>query len=183
MWPWGHLAVGYLALSIFSRYRFDRPPRAAGAIAVAVGTQFPDLIDKPLAWSLGVLPSGRSLAHSVLVTAVVVLAVDALGRRVDRRMAAAAFGLGYGSHLFADALAPLWSGTYADLAFLAWPIVPATASVSHGIIWYFLTMEWTPYAIAQFGLALLAGAVWVLDGAPGLALVRRALVRRSASVE
>lgn len=183
MWPWGHLAVGYLAFSLLSRRWLGRPPRAAGALAVAFGTQFPDLIDKPLAWSVAVLPSGRSLAHSLLVALLVLGVVGALAQRADHRTAIAAFGLGYVSHLFADALAPLWVGSYADLAFLAWPLMPVAAGTSHGIIWYFMTMEWTPYAISQFGLALVAAMVWVRDDMPGLALVWRVVPWRVPSVE
>jgi len=67
MWPWGHLAVGYLLWSVLVRDRRFRPPTGAETLLLAVGTQFPDAVDKPLAWSLGVLPNGRSLAHSVFL--------------------------------------------------------------------------------------------------------------------
>ena len=65
MWPWGHLAVGYLVYSGLSRWRFGRLPGSVATLAVALGTQLPDLVDKPLAWTVNVLASGRSLAHSL----------------------------------------------------------------------------------------------------------------------
>ena len=49
--PWGHLAIGYLCLSLAIRARWRVPPQGPAVIAVAIGTQLPDLIDKPLAWT------------------------------------------------------------------------------------------------------------------------------------
>ena len=39
-------------------------------LALAIGTQLPDLIDKPLTYQFAVLPSGRSLGHSLFFAAV-----------------------------------------------------------------------------------------------------------------
>jgi hypothetical protein len=74
MWPWGHLALGYLLYSPFARARFGRPPTDRATLLLAFGTQLPDLVDKPLAWRLDVLPAGRTLGHSLLS----VVAVSAL---------------------------------------------------------------------------------------------------------
>ena len=60
MWPWGHLALGYLLHSPLARARFGRPPTDRATLLLVIGTQLPDLVDKPLAWWLGVLPAGRS---------------------------------------------------------------------------------------------------------------------------
>ena len=64
MWPWEHAAVAYLCWAALDR----RAARSEGAavVAVLVGSQFPDLIDKPLSWVFQVLPTGQSLAHSLL---------------------------------------------------------------------------------------------------------------------
>ena len=67
MWPWGHAAAGYLLYTLWARRRFHRPPAGAATLALAVGTQFPDLVDKPLAWTFGISPSGRAGAHSLLI--------------------------------------------------------------------------------------------------------------------
>jgi hypothetical protein len=124
MWPWGHAAVGYLVYAVVRRAGGEEwPPDDATAIALAVGTQLPDLVDKPLAWSFGVLPSGRSLAHSLLVGGLLVAVVVALARRYGRHERAGAFAVGYYAHLFGDALGPLTSLDVEFLTFLAWPVL------------------------------------------------------------
>lgn len=42
-------------------------PSAHEAIAVAVGSQLPALLDKPLAWTAGVTETGYSIGHSTVV--------------------------------------------------------------------------------------------------------------------
>jgi hypothetical protein len=98
MWPWGHLAVGYFLYSPFARARFGRPPTDRATLWLAVGTQLPDLVDKPLAWRLGVLPAARTLGHSLLTITVVSMLVYAYFERRDRAHVALAFGVGYTSH-------------------------------------------------------------------------------------
>jgi membrane-bound metal-dependent hydrolase YbcI (DUF457 family) len=143
------------------------------ALAVALGTQFPDLIDKPLAWSLGVLPSGRSLAHSLLTATLVIALVVLYCRRRERSTLAAAFGVGYLSHLFADAISPLLAGEYVFLTFLAWPLTPPPPyGEESGFLSHFASIEFTPFFLVQIGLLLLVLLLWVLDGAPGLGPVR-----------
>jgi membrane-bound metal-dependent hydrolase YbcI (DUF457 family) len=122
--PWGHLAVGYLCLSFAVRVRYRVPPGGAAAIAVAFGTQLPDLIDKPLAWRFGVIPSGRSLAHSLLFLAVLAAIAWALAAGSDRRLEASAFVGAYLSHVLADAFPAALAGEWAKLGLLLWPITP-----------------------------------------------------------
>ncbi|PSQ17916.1 hypothetical protein BRC99_00275 [Halobacteriales archaeon QS_7_69_60] len=81
MLPWGHLAVGYLAYSLAVRGRTGGPPAGLATAALAVGTQFPDLIDKPLVAWVSLLPSGRSLGHSLLFAAACGVGLWYLGRR------------------------------------------------------------------------------------------------------
>lgn len=59
--------VGYVAYSAFKRLRTGQAPTQWNALVLAVATQTPALIDKPLAWQFGVLSSGVSAAHSLLV--------------------------------------------------------------------------------------------------------------------
>jgi membrane-bound metal-dependent hydrolase YbcI (DUF457 family) len=170
MWPWGHAAVGYLAYTAFARGRGAAwPPDDASAVALAVGTQFPDLVDKPLAWSLGVLPSGRSLAHSLLVGSLFVAVVLALARRRDRTEPATAFAVGYYAHLFGDALVPLASLDVEYLTFLAWPVLaPPPYENDSAFLPHLLGLRPDPLTLA--GLALVVGtlALWARDGYPGL---------------
>jgi hypothetical protein len=83
-------------------------------------------VDTPLAWTLAVVPSGRSPAHSLL-TAAVLLWV--LARVLDGRQSVVfAFGLGYvlsdiGPELFVG----LVGGKVGQLdwpTYLLWPMLP-----------------------------------------------------------
>ncbi|HKJ58176.1 MAG TPA: metal-dependent hydrolase [Halobacteriales archaeon] len=176
MWPWGHLAVGYLAAATGRR----EPPGDLAVLVLAVGTQFPDLIDKPLAWNLGVIPNGRSLAHSAIVATLVVVLVWRYAARRDRADLAAAFAIGYYSHLGADALYPLLEGRFGELAFLGWPVLPPieyTGSTSVVARFAELFRELAAGHVAPtFGFELLlvlaAAALWASQDFPGLALLR-----------
>jgi hypothetical protein len=123
MWPWGHAAVAYLAYRV-GRDVDDGHAHGVPTIAAVVGSQVPDLVDKPLAWWVDVLPTGRTLAHSgiawLLVTGVLLAIV---ARRW--RSAAFAFSLGYGTHLLTDALYPILNAEWGELAYLLWPILPS----------------------------------------------------------
>jgi membrane-bound metal-dependent hydrolase YbcI (DUF457 family) len=174
MWPWGHLAVGYLLYTAFVRMRAGRAPSGGAALAVAVGTQFPDLIDKPLAWWLGVLPGGRTLAHSVLTAVIVSALVYALARRFDSTDLAVAFGVGYLSHPFADAFLPLLQGHTEYVAHLLWPLLGLPFYQTEAIVLASVgSFDLTVYGVAQLGLAALAVGIWILDGTPGLGTLGR----------
>ena len=58
MWPWGHLAAGYPVYTAYTRLHTGDPPADVPALVALLGTQLPDLVDKPLA----VLPTVRSLS-------------------------------------------------------------------------------------------------------------------------
>ena len=173
MWPWGHLAFGYVLYSVLVRVRWGRAPDGSAALGVAFGTQFPDLVDKPLAWSLHVLPSGRSLAHSLLIATCLIALVGLYCRRRGRPELAVAFGVGYLSHLVGDAIGPFLTGEYAYAFFLAWPLAPLPPYGDEGgVLSHFASIEFTPFFLVQVGVSLSILGLWVFDGAPGLARVR-----------
>ncbi|WP_284010729.1 metal-dependent hydrolase [Haloarcula pelagica] len=123
MLPWTHLAFGYvlfLGVLLLSR----RPGSRAELLALLAGTQVPDVIDKPLAWWVQLLPSGRSLAHSLLFAVPVVLAAAVVARRYGRRELGPALAVGYASHLLGDTYAALWYWRTEELTFLLWPLLP-----------------------------------------------------------
>lgn len=181
MWPWGHLAVAYLCYvaSLRLRGRTEQTPRAL--LAVGVGSQFPDLIDKPLAWSVGLLPSGRSFAHSLLTAAVVVGAAYWLSRRAGREEVSVAFGVAYVSHLFADLTPETVLGVLrGDLTqlkwttYLLWPALPAPPYPNDSsFMQHFVAFAIEPYVAVQFALLGVAIVVWLLSGAPGARELRR----------
>jgi len=123
MWPPGHLAVGYLAYTLYRQVREGQTPESAATVALAAGTQFPDIVDKPLSWTLAVLPTGRTLAHSVVTAAAVTVIVGRCARAVNRVAFGNAFTIGYGSHLLADLYAAVAAGDAETNWFLFWPIV------------------------------------------------------------
>lgn len=184
MWPWGHLAVGYLLYTLLSRTHCDRSPTGSATLAVIIGTQFPDLVDKPLAWSFDILAVGRSLAHSLVIASAVIALVRIGAARRDRPLLALAFGVGYLSHLATDAIQPLIQGEYTALAYLGWPLThPPIDGEELGFIGHFMTMTVTPLFILQFVLVGVAVVVWWYDEAPGLNSIRRWTMSNAQSTE
>jgi hypothetical protein len=87
-----------------------------------------------LAWYVGVLPYGQSLANSILTGSLILLAVVAVFRVWGADRSATAFAIGYLSHLFGDAFGSLVSLSFGDLVFLAWPLVPPPAPEMAGLL-------------------------------------------------
>lgn len=168
MWPWGHLAVGYLAWSLWSRGRYRRTPRTGEMLAVVVGTQFPDLVDKTLAWSFSVLPSGRSLAHSTFSLVFLSAVVMWFAERYDRPTLGVAFALAYASHLLSDAIVPVLDGDLYWLGYLLWPLTPAPQADSDSIVVFVESVSLGDFAGYHGVAILLCLVLWILDGTPGV---------------
>ncbi len=124
MFPWTHAAFGYALLLVLAVALSRRVSRAE-LLAVVVGTQLPDLVDKPLAWWFNVLPSGRSLAHSLVVAVPLLVLVLAVAWYRSHPAVGAAFALGYASHLLGDTYVELLYWRTEDLSFLLYPFLPA----------------------------------------------------------
>lgn len=116
MLPWGHLAVGYLVFTYLTDYHYYKPQTLEALIVLAIGTQLPDLIDKPFAWYLGVLPNGRSLSHSVFVAVLLAGVAYWVATRYERPLVGVGFGCGYLLPLAGDALYPL-----SEVSGQSWP--------------------------------------------------------------
>ena len=179
MWPWEHLAVGYLVYSLLVHLTDGRAPAAGGAIAVGLGTQFPDLVDKPLGWGTAILPSGPSLAHSLVFALPCILGVGIVAVALDRTDLGAAFGIGYLSHLPGDVVYPVLLGGDLNLSFLFWPVTSASGSQPTAMFAYvqelfaqFTAVLATPQGAfyLAFEALLILGTlvIWFFDGAPGL---------------
>lgn len=164
--------MGYLLYSVGVRLRYRRPPGGRAAVALAFGTQFPDLIDKTLAWQFGVIPNGRSLTHSLLTAVLLVVVLEILLRRYDAGSVATAFGVGYLSHLFTDALYPALAGEYYLLGFLAWPVVPPVDYAAEpSFVAHLRELTLNSFVAFELGLGVFFFFFWLADGAPGLGLV------------
>lgn len=172
MWPIGHAAIAYLLYSASTRWRFEESPGPAATVVLGVGSLFPDLVDKPLAWYLGILPTGRSLAHSLLFLIPVVLLIYLIARSRNRAELGVAFGLGAISHALIDALPIIWLDD-ASIAFLVWPVLSVGgyeegAPTVLGLLRESMT---DPYFLSEFVFLVLALVVWRADGYPGLEIV------------
>lgn len=184
MWPWGHAAVGYLLYSGSLRLLGHEPPTDRAVPAVLLATQFPDLVDKPLSWGLGLFPTGYALGHSVFVAASVGVVLLAVGVRWRRAGLAAPFVVGYWSHLAADVLDPLRRGEPPLIERVLWPVVADAPyeedlGLERGLAYLdaFLAAARSTDPLSLLVLYLLLPlatvAVWLFDGAPGLPLVTR----------
>lgn len=175
MWPWEHAALAYVLYSALTRRQADAPPGDVATLLVVFASQLPDLIDKPLAWNLGVIPSGRMLAHAPVVALPLCVAVYWYFVRRSRAEWGIAFGVGYLSHVASDAVGSALAGEYAYTRFLLWPLLSVPADSQEGVL----------VELSEFGLVLspslvLSGLVglavaglWIRDGTPGLGVLRR----------
>jgi hypothetical protein len=189
MWPWEHLAVGYLLYSAYARVRTTGRLDDRRVLLLAVCTQLPDLIDKPLAWTFGMVSDGTAVGHSIFVVGP--LLVAGLYLENDRLSTSyvPAIAIGVGSHLLADTVYPVLAGEGPIApSVLLWPLVTTSDPASAGLIATFFRfftdfVEFlgTPlgllYVLLEMALVGLAVVVWVRDGTPGVRPVLRPLKR------
>lgn len=189
MWPWGHAALGYLLYSFGARLS-GRTPSGYPVMVLLVATQLPDLIDKPLSWVFELFPQGYSVAHSVLVAAPLGMLVVALAIWRRRTEYGIAFLVGYWSHLLGDIIFGLLSNNPYTFARVLWPVVtlPSYTTNLTGLarvkaylisFIHFFADEGLSAAVVllalYFGPVVLAVFVWLIDGAPGVAELKRLL--------
>ncbi|WP_136718389.1 metal-dependent hydrolase [Halorientalis salina] len=178
MWPWEHLAIGYLLYSGYVHFTNSESPTTGPALLVVLGTQFPDLVDKTLAWTFTIFPSGVSVAHSVFTAAGLSACVVLLARRLEHRQLGIAFAIGYLSHIPADMVYPVFLGGRLNLGAFFWPLVTAAGPARGGFLanfaYYavrFLAFLGTPrgilFLVLEIALLGTTAVVWILDGHPG----------------
>lgn len=192
MLPHGHFAVGYLVYAGCTRFLPGRPARV-DLLFLLLGTQFPDLLDKPLSLFVGgVFAGGRTLGHSLLFALPILLLVGGLVyRQCGRTRPTLAFGVGYLTHPFGDVAPLLVQGSLLvdlrEISFLVWPLrIPAADLVAllarvpvlGGVVgekaaWTAATLPTVPFLytwirVTELCLLTVAVFVWIRDGAPGL---------------
>jgi len=160
MLPSGHIGAAYLVYALFRRLVDWPAPDRLTLGAIIVGGLFADLVDKPLAWELGVLAAGRSLAHSLLTASIVIAVVMLVAINYDRLEPGIAFSLGHLSHIVTDGYTPLLQDGSTE--FILWPLGPY--QIWDGGLWvppqYATELNWGVLAVAVL--------VWIYDGMPGL---------------
>lgn len=185
MWPWEHLAVGYLLLSLGIRAAGHAPPGPTEVGALVVATQLPDVVDKPLSWGLEVFPTGYAIGHAAVVAVPAGVGLVLLGRRAGAGRTWSVVVVGYWSHLAADVVDPVRFGLAPDVGRVLWPFVSATPyrtdlGLRRGIVYLerFLSsgavLERPGVLVLSVGVPLFTLALWVLDGAPGFEVLDRA---------
>jgi len=168
MLPWGHAAFGYILYSLYARYDTGYPPIGLAVFAVGFGTQFPDLIDKPLTWTIPLLPYGRSFAHSLFTFTAIVVILWLVVEHADQYVLVVAFAIGYLSHLIGDAFGPILSGELHGLGYLLWPLTSVPSGGTRSFVEFFLSLEFTPSLLFGLIVTLLGVGLWVYDGLPGV---------------
>lgn len=127
MQPTEHALVGAAGIVAYWLARHRRLPAGTLLFAALAGSLLPDLVDKPLAWSFGFVPSGRMVAHSLVIAVPLLLVVGLIGARSRRLGHAVWFTWGYLSHLAGDFRKVAESGAdYYYFPNLFWPLLEAS---------------------------------------------------------
>ncbi|WP_324756976.1 metal-dependent hydrolase [Haloarcula sp. GH36] len=123
MFPTAHLALALIPVVAFALVRDRRIPSTSLVGLCAVGSQFPDLIDKPLAHVFHLIPSGRVFMHSLPFAIPLSLLVGWYALETHRLRAGAVFVFAYGTHVLADNWTGLTDGNPELPPDLLWPFV------------------------------------------------------------
>lgn len=177
MWPWDHLAVGYVVYSIVRRLAGERP--SSEVFVLAGAAVFPDVLDKSLSWGLGLFPTGYAAGHSIFVAVPLGLLVAALAAGRRRLEVGLAFVVGYWSHLVGDVVWGWLVYGSPPLGRVLWPVVEfepyATRRGLFDRALYYLgdlagtLADADPALIVAYLTPLgVSFALWLLDGAPGI---------------
>lgn len=151
MSPLSHVLAALVPVAVYVASRDGRLPSRRVIGAATLGGMFPDLVDKPLAHSVFLLPNGRVGVHSLPIALPLVAVVLAYGWRTGRVRAAAAFGVGVVLHPAGDWHAYLLYGSLPP--HLVWPL--ASVPVKHVPGWSAYVPAWTAFATAVLGVTAL----------------------------
>lgn len=184
MWPWTHAIFGYACYSLAVHAGFRRRPTDLPAIVAVFAAVLPDIIDKPLAWTLGLTTTGYGPAHSILIGAPVATLLAIVVWRTGRREIGLGFLVGYTSHLVGDVIFQLFDEGELVFEVLLWPVAKTGPGSTGGLLVHFVfflnryigqirTGEASTYLLATMSLTVFVFVLWVLDGFPGVRLLGR----------
>ncbi|GCF12093.1 hypothetical protein Harman_00280 [Haloarcula mannanilytica] len=100
--PIEHFIIALLPVAVYALLRDRHLPSLQLVAVTFFGSQFPDLIDKPLAHELYVIPSGRVFMHSLPFAIPLSIVVIGYAIRTKRTRLGVAFVFAHISHLVAD---------------------------------------------------------------------------------
>lgn len=172
--PFSHVLVPVGLLGAYTVFRTGDLPDGDIVLLAAFAALLPDLVDKPLAWTFGITPSGRFVAHSAVVALPLAGVGTAVAVKLGYERYGYAFALGYLSHVALDYSPVLWLGTeYYYFPNLFWPLLPANPD---------LEMTYASRLSEPGPVALLAlGGVVAVFGCALLISYRRHVERRERS--
>lgn len=127
MFPIQHFIVAFVPALAYVVVCDRRLPTLRFVGVVFLGSQFPDLVDKPLAHQFVVLPSGRVFMHSLPTAVLLLLILGLYGWKTDRTRLSSAFVFAHLSHLLADNHGVLLGPNPQISPDLLWPFVPPVA--------------------------------------------------------
>lgn len=162
---WTHLALSYLAARVGTGLAGTDRPGDLLTVGVIATAAVPDLVDKPLAWSLG-LPT-RNVLHTVLVGGPLLLVVGLAAWRLSRPRLGLGVAGSYLIHLLADAADVLFLPG-ETLGFLLWPLLSYHHHAASALTYYV-----SPYSAVQTVVTLFVVGLWIRDGHPGTNLPLR----------
>lgn len=122
--PVQHVLIAFLPVLAYVLVRDRGLPSLRLVAVVFVGALFPDLIDKPLAYELSLIPSSRVFMHSLPFALPLVVTVCVYAWKTDRTRAGGSFAFAYFSHLFADNYEELLGPEFRIPPDLFWPFLP-----------------------------------------------------------
>lgn len=188
VFPLGHLAFAYLWYVVYAVAASRRLPARWVLVPLFLGSQAPDLVDKPLAY-YGVVAYGRSFAHSLFTFAIVSVLVRAVARRSNVnqsedswryplvRLTPVAFAVGYGSHILADAYRALFQGKFYEARWLLWPVYRLPPGQADGVPPWIRLLDLSKYTDSETHLGVILVAVGVF------AVIRVAAWRRGRPIQ
>lgn len=121
MFPIEHFFVAFFPVLMYVLVIDRRLPRVRLAAVAFIGSQFPDLVDKPLAYQFGLIPSGRVFVHSLPIALPFLIGIIIYGWKTERNRLSVGFAFAYVSHLVADNYGPLFGPHPRIRPDLLWP--------------------------------------------------------------
>jgi len=169
MFPWGHAALAYVLYSGFTDSRYDSHPTDYHPVLLGFASLLPDVIDKPLAWNLNLIPVGRSIFHSLLILIPLAVTIYWISARRNHRRIGHTLLIGLLSHPLGDVLDSVFTvPRFEAPTYLLWPVItapPPDENLGYAQLWAF---DVGPFFYFETALVLAASVLWIHHGLPGL---------------